>query len=178
MFNVPLYFMTNLRRSASAFFVYLVFMIVTVLTMSMFFRTVASLCKTIEQSMIPSSMIILIFSAYTGYIIPVKDMVPWLAWLRRLNPIAFCYESLMINEVCPKDSTSRSFADCSSSRIAYFHVHALSHPEGVIAKMIRVARSAQLLEQGLVKSTSMAPFSLQGSIVIMRITCGGKLSHP
>ncbi|KAF2789463.1 putative multidrug resistance ABC transporter [Melanomma pulvis-pyrius CBS 109.77] len=98
MFNVPLYFMTNLRRSASAFFTYLLFMTVTILTMSMFFRTVGSLSKTLEQSMVPTSMVILIFSAYTGYIIPVKDMVPWLAWLRRLNPIAFAYESLMINE--------------------------------------------------------------------------------
>jgi ATP-binding cassette subfamily G (WHITE) protein 2 (PDR) len=60
--------------------------------------------------MVPSSMVILIFSAYTGYIIPIKDMVPWLDWLRRLNPIAFAYESLMINEVCSKASTSRSFA--------------------------------------------------------------------
>jgi ATP-binding cassette subfamily G (WHITE) protein 2 (PDR) len=110
MFNVPLYFLTNLRRSAGAFFTYLIFMIVTILTMSMFFRTVGSLSKTVEQSMVPSSMVILIFSAYTGYIIPVKDMVPWLAWLRRLNPIAFAYESLMINEVCSKASTSRSFA--------------------------------------------------------------------
>lgn len=100
MFNVPLYFMTNLRRSAGALFTYLVFLIATILTMSMFFRTVGSLSKTVEQSMVPSSMVILIFSAYTGYIIPAKDMVPWLAWLRRLNPIAFAYESLMINEVC------------------------------------------------------------------------------
>ncbi|KAF2684609.1 hypothetical protein K458DRAFT_367108 [Lentithecium fluviatile CBS 122367] len=98
MFNVPLYFMTNLRRSASAFFTYIAFLIATTLTMSMFFRTVGSLSKTPEQSMVPSSMIIFIFSAYTGYIIPAKDMVSWLAWLRRLNPIAFAYESLMINE--------------------------------------------------------------------------------
>jgi len=99
MFNITLYFMTNLRRSAGAFFTYLVFMFATILTMSMFFRTVGSLSRTVEQSMVPSSMFILIFSAYTGYIIPIKDMVSWLAWLRRLNPIAFAYESLMINEV-------------------------------------------------------------------------------
>lgn len=69
MFNVTLYFMTNLRRSAGAFFIYLVFLIVTILTMSMFFRTVGSLSRTAEQSMVPSSMVILIFSAYTGYIV-------------------------------------------------------------------------------------------------------------
>ncbi|KAF2119900.1 pleiotropic drug resistance protein, ABC superfamily [Lophiotrema nucula] len=98
MFNTTLYFMTNLRRTAGAFFTYMVFIFATILTMSMFFRMVGSLFRTIEQTMVPVSMVILIFSAYTGFIIPVKDMVPWLSWLRRLNPIAFAYESLMVNE--------------------------------------------------------------------------------
>ncbi|CAD6447910.1 2b14fb00-ce0e-429e-bb1a-8dca1da3a900-CDS [Sclerotinia trifoliorum] len=38
-FHATLYFMTNLRRTASAFFNYLVFMFFIVLTMSMVFRT-------------------------------------------------------------------------------------------------------------------------------------------
>lgn len=99
MFNTIVYFMTNLRRTASAFFTYFVFIIATVLTMSMFFRTIGSLSRTLEQTMVPVSMIILIFSAYTGFIIPINDMVPWLSWLRWLNPISYAYESLMINEV-------------------------------------------------------------------------------
>lgn len=99
MFNVALYFMTNLRRTAGAFFTYMLFVFATVLTMSMFFRTVGSLSKTLDQTMVPCSMVIIVFSCYTGFIIPVKDMVPWLAWLRRLNPIAYAYESLMVNEV-------------------------------------------------------------------------------
>ncbi|KAF2142292.1 uncharacterized protein K452DRAFT_226952 [Aplosporella prunicola CBS 121167] len=108
MFNTTLYFMTNLRMTAGAFFTYLLFIFTTILTMSMFFRMVGSLSRTIEQTMVPVSMVILLFSAYTGFIIPVKDMVPWLSWLRRLNPIAFAYESLMINEF-----TGRRFS-CSS----------------------------------------------------------------
>jgi hypothetical protein len=28
-------------------------------------------------------------------------MVPWLGWFRYINPVAYTYESLMINEVCP-----------------------------------------------------------------------------
>jgi ATP-binding cassette subfamily G (WHITE) protein 2 (PDR) len=98
-FNTTLYFMTNLRRSGGAFFTYILFMFTTILTMSMFFRMVGSLSSTIEQTMVPVSMVIIIFSAYTGVIIPVKDMVTWLGWLRRLNPIAYAYESLMVNEV-------------------------------------------------------------------------------
>jgi ATP-binding cassette subfamily G (WHITE) protein 2 (PDR) len=87
MFHVTLYFMTNLRRTASAFFTYFVFMFFIVLTMSMVFRTLGSLSRTLEQTMAPAS-------------IPVPYMKPWLSWFRRLNPMAYAYESLMINEVC------------------------------------------------------------------------------
>ncbi|KAF1849694.1 pleiotropic drug resistance protein, ABC superfamily [Cucurbitaria berberidis CBS 394.84] len=104
-FNTTLYFMSNLRRTAGAFFTYMVFMFATILAMSMFFRMVGSLSSTLEQTMVPVSMVILIFSAYTGFIIPVKDMISWLSWLRRLNPIAFAYESLMINEFAGRSFT-------------------------------------------------------------------------
>jgi ATP-binding cassette subfamily G (WHITE) protein 2 (PDR) len=99
MFNTTLYFMTNLRRTAGAFLTHLVFIFVTVLTMSMFFRMVGSISRSLEQTMVSVSMVIVVFSAYTGFVIPVRDMVPWLSWLRWLNPIAYAYESLMINEV-------------------------------------------------------------------------------
>ncbi|KAF1961950.1 AtrD, ABC-transporter [Byssothecium circinans] len=110
MFNTTLYFMTNLRRTPGAFFTYLVFIFATVLTMSMFFRTVGSLSKTMEQTMVPCSMVIIVFSCYTGFIIPVKDMVPWLGWLRRLNPIAYAYESLMVNEFVGRSFSCSRFA--------------------------------------------------------------------
>ncbi|KAF2462559.1 uncharacterized protein BDR25DRAFT_274341 [Lindgomyces ingoldianus] len=116
MFNVTLYFMTSLRRSASAFFTYLLIMVVTILTMSMYFRTVGSLSRTHEQSMVPSSMLILLFSAYTGYIIPAKDMVPWLAWFRRLNPVAYAYESLIINEFGSRHFPCSQMIPLSGSR--------------------------------------------------------------
>ncbi|KAF2818778.1 AtrD, ABC-transporter [Ophiobolus disseminans] len=110
MFNVTVYFMTNLRRTAGAFFTFLLFVFATVLTMSMFFRTVGSLSKTMEQTMVPCSMIIIVFTCYTGYVIPIKDMVPWLGWLRRLNPIAYAYESLMVNEFANRSFACARFA--------------------------------------------------------------------
>lgn len=106
MFHVTLYFMTNLRRTASAFFTYLVFMFCIVLTMSMVFRTLASLSRTLEQTMAPASIVVLLCNVYTGFVIPVPYMKPWLSWFRRLNPMAYAYESLMINEVSAAFSVS------------------------------------------------------------------------
>jgi ATP-binding cassette subfamily G (WHITE) protein 2 (PDR) len=35
---------------------------------------------------------------YTGFVIPINDMVPWFRWINNIDPIAYAYESLMINE--------------------------------------------------------------------------------
>ncbi|APA07184.1 hypothetical protein sscle_02g019540 [Sclerotinia sclerotiorum 1980 UF-70] len=48
MFHVTLYFMTNLRRTASTFFTYVLFTFFIVLTMSMVLRTLGSLSRTLE----------------------------------------------------------------------------------------------------------------------------------
>ncbi|KAH7324462.1 ABC-2 type transporter-domain-containing protein [Stachybotrys elegans] len=98
LFHVTLYFMTNLRRTASAFFTHLLFMFFVVLTMSMVFRTLGSMSRTLEQTMAPASVVVLLCIVYTGFVIPVPYMKPWLSWFRWLNPMAYVYESLMINE--------------------------------------------------------------------------------
>ncbi|KAF2805347.1 uncharacterized protein BDZ99DRAFT_511345 [Mytilinidion resinicola] len=98
MFNIPIYFMANLRRTTSAWLTYLLFCFVTVVTMSMFFRMVGSLSKNNEQTMAPVAILILIFITYAGFVIPADYMVVWLGWLRWLNLVAYAYESLMINE--------------------------------------------------------------------------------
>lgn len=102
-FAITLYFMVNLNRSAGAFFFFYLFNITVLVNMSMFFRTMGSLSKRLEQTMTPGSLIVLMFIMYTGFVIPVDYMVPWLAWFRWLNPLAYAYESLLINEVstCP-----------------------------------------------------------------------------
>ena len=35
---------------------------------------------------------------YTGFVIPLDDMVPWFKWINYIDPIAYAFESLMINE--------------------------------------------------------------------------------
>ncbi|KAI0470238.1 ABC-2 type transporter-domain-containing protein [Xylaria cf. heliscus] len=97
--HIPIYFLSNLRRTASAFIVYWFFMFVNLITMSLLFRVIGSVSKTREQTSTPVSIIILLCIIYTGYIIPPKYMVPWLGWFWRINPLAYTYESLMINEM-------------------------------------------------------------------------------
>ncbi|KAK8060980.1 hypothetical protein PG996_010910 [Apiospora saccharicola] len=72
-------------------------------------HSLGSLSRTMEQTMAPASIVVLLCIVYTGFVIPVPYMKPWLSWFRRLNPMAYAYESLMINEF-----SNREFA-CPST---------------------------------------------------------------
>jgi ATP-binding cassette subfamily G (WHITE) protein 2 (PDR) len=98
MFNVPLYFMANLRREAGAFFTFLLFGFTCTLTMSSIFRTIGQSSRTIPQALTPTAMFILILVIYTGFVLPPSAMQNWLRWINYLDPVAYAYESLVVNE--------------------------------------------------------------------------------
>lgn len=95
VFNVILYFMTNLRRTPGHFFVFFLFTVSTTLTMSNVFRWIGAISRSMAQAQVPSSIFMLILIIYTGFTIPVRDMHPWFRWLNYLNPIAVGVESII-----------------------------------------------------------------------------------
>ncbi|KAK3950278.1 ABC-2 type transporter-domain-containing protein [Pseudoneurospora amorphoporcata] len=97
-FNVTLYFMTNLRREPGPFFFFLLISFVTVLVMSMIFRTIASSSRTLSQAMVPAAIIILALVIFTGFAIPTDYMLGWCRWINYIDPIAYAFEALMLNE--------------------------------------------------------------------------------
>ncbi|KAJ5453971.1 ABC multidrug transporter A-2 [Penicillium daleae] len=97
-FNIIIYFIPHLRRTAGHYFVFFLFSFTTTLVMSNLFRTIGASSRSMAQAMVPSSIFMMILVIYTGFTIPVRDMHPWFRWLNYLNPIAYAFESLMINE--------------------------------------------------------------------------------
>ena len=97
-YNITLYFMTNLRREAGAFFVFLLFSFLVTLCMSMIFRTIASASRTLSQAMVPAALLILGLVTFTGFVIPINYMLGWCRWINYINLLAYAFESLMINE--------------------------------------------------------------------------------
>ncbi|KAI0811858.1 ABC-2 type transporter-domain-containing protein [Xylaria sp. FL0064] len=98
IFNTSLYFLTNLRREPGAFFFFLLFSFVITLGMSMIFRTLASSSRTITQALVPAAILILDLVVFTGFIIPVNYMLSWCRWLNYVDPLAYAFESMMVNE--------------------------------------------------------------------------------
>ena len=99
LFNLPLYFMTNLRRTPEAFFTYWLYCVACLMTMSMFFQCIGTMSRTLQQAMVPIGVCLILFIIYTGFVIPQQYMHPWPSWTRYFNPVGFAFESLMINEV-------------------------------------------------------------------------------
>lgn len=99
MFNLVLYFMTNLRRTPAAFFTFYLFTFACILTMSMIFRTIGAISRSLAQAMAPTAVFTLALVIYTGFTLPVGSMRPWFRWLNYLDPVGYAFESLMINEV-------------------------------------------------------------------------------
>ncbi|KAK4145658.1 ATP-binding cassette transporter PDR5 [Dichotomopilus funicola] len=98
VFNITLYFMSNLRREPGAFFFFLLISFVTVLSMSMIFRTIASTSRTLSQAMVPAAIIILALVIFTGFVIPIDYMLGWCRWINYIDPVAYSFEALMVNE--------------------------------------------------------------------------------
>ncbi|PWY65417.1 hypothetical protein BO83DRAFT_410850 [Aspergillus eucalypticola CBS 122712] len=123
IFSIVLYFMANLRREAGNFFIFYLFLIFAVLTMSGLFRSLGALTKSSGQAMAFAGILVLCIVVYTGFTLPQPYMHPWFAWIRWLNPIYYTFESLIANEfhgknfectsVIPTYATGTSFV-CSA----------------------------------------------------------------
>ncbi|KAF1950929.1 putative multidrug resistance ABC transporter [Byssothecium circinans] len=97
-FNLVLYFMTNLRREPDRFFFFVLISFTLTLVMSMFFRSIASLSRSLDQALAPAAILILGLVMYTGFAIPPNYMLGWSEWIRYMNPVSYAFESLMVNE--------------------------------------------------------------------------------
>jgi ATP-binding cassette subfamily G (WHITE) protein 2 (PDR) len=109
-FNLTLYFMVNLNRHPGNFFFFVLISFVLTLVMSMLFRTIASVSRTLSQAMAPAAVLILAIIIYTGFALPVPYMRGWARWINYLDPVAYGFESLMINEFAGRTFTCEADA--------------------------------------------------------------------
>lgn len=103
VFNLVFYFMVNLKREPGPFFFYLLINFLSTLAMSHIFRTIGASAKTLSEAMTPSSLLLSVLVIFTGFVIPLPNMHRWCFWLYYLNPIAYGFEALIVNEFHGRD---------------------------------------------------------------------------
>ncbi|KAL6791295.1 ABC-2 type transporter domain-containing protein [Trichoderma sp. SZMC 28013] len=98
VFNLTLYFMTNLRREVGPFFFFLLISFSNVMVMSMIFRTIGSATRTLFQALVPAAILILSLVIFTGFVLPTRYMLGWCRWIGYIDPLGYAFEALMVNE--------------------------------------------------------------------------------
>ncbi|KAG5293787.1 ABC transporter [Histoplasma capsulatum G186AR] len=67
--------------------------------MSAIFRTLAAATKTISQALAFAGVMVLAIVVYTGFTIQRSYMHPWFKWISWINPVAYAFEAILVNEV-------------------------------------------------------------------------------
>ncbi|KAK6950636.1 hypothetical protein Daesc_007160 [Daldinia eschscholtzii] len=78
VFNCPLYFLSNLRRTPGAFFTYYLFGLMCLLNGSVIYRSMGAMSRTLAGSQPPGAVLVVLLTIYSGFVVPFKDMRPWL----------------------------------------------------------------------------------------------------
>lgn len=108
-FNIPFYFLANMRRTPAAFFTFYLFAFASLLTGSMLYRTIGALSRTLTGSIAPRADFILMLVIYTRFVLPIPSMHPWFGWFRYIDPVGSAFESLMINEFSGRQFTCSTY---------------------------------------------------------------------
>ncbi|CCM03667.1 uncharacterized protein FIBRA_05811 [Fibroporia radiculosa] len=98
LYNVIIYFMSNLARSAGGFFTYHLFVYLAFLTMQGFFRSFGFLCSNFDAAFRLATFFMPNMIMYAGYMIPVFSMKRWLFWIFYINPLSYAWSGCMENE--------------------------------------------------------------------------------
>lgn len=98
LFDLVVYFMADLSRTPSQFFISLFILWILTMNMYSFFRAIGAWCKSLDIATRITGVAIQVLIVYTGYLIPPTKMHPWFKWLTWINPVQYGFEALMANE--------------------------------------------------------------------------------
>ncbi|KAK1561726.1 ABC-2 type transporter-domain-containing protein [Colletotrichum navitas] len=96
--NTVFYWMCNMRAGGGPFVFFVLVQFAMTLALSLFFRLVASAAKSQATAMAPASTVLLTLALYTGFGVPPAYYKTYAAWIAKVNPVAYGFEALMINE--------------------------------------------------------------------------------
>ncbi|KAI1451453.1 BcatrD protein [Annulohypoxylon moriforme] len=98
VFNFPLYFLSNLRRTPGAFFTYYLFGLMSLLNGSVIYRSMGAMSRTLAGSQPPGAVLVMLLTIYSGFVVPFREMRPWLQWFSYINPVYYVFEAMVVNE--------------------------------------------------------------------------------
>ncbi|EHA49036.1 hypothetical protein MCOR27_002750 [Pyricularia oryzae] len=104
-FSIIVYFMTNLFRSAGAFFMFFLFIMLGNIAMTLFFRIIGCISIDFDYAVKFAVVTITLLITTSGYIIQYQSQQVWLRWIFWINPLGLMFSSMMGNEFSRIDMT-------------------------------------------------------------------------
>jgi ABC-type multidrug transport system permease subunit/ABC-type nitrate/sulfonate/bicarbonate transport system ATPase subunit len=98
IWQIVIYFMADLQRTASQFFISWLFVFFNTLAMYSMFRAIGAFSANLDGATRVTGITLQALIVYAGYLIPQRSMKPWLGWIRWINPMQYAFEGVMSNE--------------------------------------------------------------------------------
>lgn len=98
VFSVIVYFMTNLYRSAGAFFIFYLMILTGNIAMTLFFRILGVISPDFDYAIKFAVVIITFFVTTSGYLIQYQSQQVWLRWIYWINALGLAFSAMMENE--------------------------------------------------------------------------------
>ncbi|KAI9278738.1 ABC-2 type transporter-domain-containing protein [Phascolomyces articulosus] len=99
LFEICSYFMMGLNLTAGRFFTFFITLFFINMMMNGLFRFFGAITSSFFLATQISGVVLISLVTYTGYVIPYNSMHPWLFWIYWINPLAYGYKALLINEM-------------------------------------------------------------------------------
>ncbi|KAG0684143.1 ATP-binding cassette transporter snq2 [Pichia californica] len=97
-FSLIIYFLSNLRRDAGAFFSYFLFVNLVVQSINSLFTLMASLMPDLSAANGINGIVMMAMIVYSSYMIQRPSMYWWFKWFSYCNPVLYAFESLILME--------------------------------------------------------------------------------
>ncbi|KAI0829168.1 ABC-2 type transporter-domain-containing protein [Hypoxylon sp. FL0890] len=98
VFSIIVYFMTNLTRTAGAFFTFYLLIIVGNIAMTLYFRIIGCLSPDFDYAIKFAVVTVTLFVLTSGYLIQYQSQQVWLRWIFWINALGLAFSSMMANE--------------------------------------------------------------------------------
>jgi len=75
--------------NTGSFLFFLFISYIMTFTMSMLFRLIASVSRSLVEALVPTAVLMIAIVVYTGFVIPVDYMQGWARWINYINPTSY-----------------------------------------------------------------------------------------
>ena len=87
--------------SVSKFWIYILFVYITTITITSLYRMFAALSPTIDDAVRFAGTALNLLLIYVGYVIPKPQLTSdyiWFGWLYYVNPVSYAFEAVLSSE--------------------------------------------------------------------------------